>query len=207
MQLTGTAGAALIAVHWPAMAAAAQHAHAAKKGAIAHTFRALSPDQAKDVEAIAARIIPTDELPGATEAGVVYFIDIALQGFAKESLPSYGPGLREINELTAKNYPGVSRFSAAKPEQQDKILELLFEETAHRPVMRHEVPHGEKFIETLRMHVIAGFLIDPERGGNLNYAGWKTMGREPDHAFTSPYGFYDKDYPGWQAANQEMEKK
>ena len=33
---------------------------------------------AAEIEAIAARIIPSDATPGAREAGVVYFIDRAL---------------------------------------------------------------------------------------------------------------------------------
>ena len=55
-------------------------------------FEVFTPEQAKEVEAIAARIIPTDELPGATEAGVVYFIDRALKTFASDNLPLYHNG-------------------------------------------------------------------------------------------------------------------
>ena len=43
----------------------------------------LTAEQARQVEAIACQIIPTDDLPGAREAGVVYFIDRALKTFAK----------------------------------------------------------------------------------------------------------------------------
>jgi hypothetical protein len=33
------------------------------------------------------------------------------------------------------------------------------------------------------------------------------VGRDPDHTFSPPYGYYDKNYPGWQAAKAEAEKK
>ena len=38
-------------------------------------FRVFQADEAADLTAIAARIIPTDDTPGATEAGVIYFLD------------------------------------------------------------------------------------------------------------------------------------
>ena len=47
----------------------------------------------------------------------------------------------------------------------------------------------------------------PEGGGNRDFAGWKAIGRDPEHNFTSPFGYYDKDYPGWQPASAETEKK
>ncbi len=207
LQLAGTAGAALIAAQWPAVTAAAQHAHEAKSSPQTYKFEVLTPEQAREVEAIAARIIPTDELPGATEAGVVYFIDYALRTFASDARESYGPGLAQINELTAQTFPGVAKFSAATPEQQDKILEMtLGSSEAGNSRHRQRAITGD-FPETIWFHVVSGFLVAPEGGGNRDYAGWKVIGRDPAHTFSSPFGFYDKDYPGWQPAGSEMGKK
>ena len=36
--------------------------------------------------------------------------------------------------------------------------------------------------------------------------GWKAIGRDPDHMFQPPFGFYDKDYPGWEPAPASSEK-
>jgi len=63
---------------WPGILAAAEHAHQAANAKTPVKFQVLTAAQAKDVEAIAAQIVPSDELPGAREAGVVYFIDQAL---------------------------------------------------------------------------------------------------------------------------------
>ena len=38
-------------------------------------FRVFDAEEAADLIAIAARIIPTDDTPWATEAGVIYFLD------------------------------------------------------------------------------------------------------------------------------------
>jgi hypothetical protein len=60
--------------------------------------------------------------------------------------------------------------------------------------------NGSNFFEQVRIATIVGFLIDPEsdRGGNRDGVGWKVIGRERDHMFQPPFGYYDKDYAGWQ---------
>ncbi len=63
------------------------------------------------------------------------------------------------------------------------------------------------FLRTLRFDTICGFLVDPEGGGNRDFAGWKAIGRDPAHNFAPPFGFYDKDYSGWKPTPAETEKK
>ena len=46
-----------------------------------------SQRDAADIDAACAQIIPTDATPGAREAKVVYFIDTALNTFARVSGP------------------------------------------------------------------------------------------------------------------------
>ena len=63
---------------WAEVAHAMDEAHAASQAARDAKTSFLSAAEAADVEAVAAQIIPTDDTPGAREAGVVYFIDRAL---------------------------------------------------------------------------------------------------------------------------------
>jgi gluconate 2-dehydrogenase gamma chain len=207
LHLGGIAGTAWISAQWPAMIAAAQHAQQA--AASKQSFEVLTSEQARDVQAIAARIIPTDELPGATEAGVVYFIDRALKTFASDNLPQYQTGLAEVNHLTTQMFPSVNSFSAATPEQQDKILTELsatqLSQTGSR--RRNQAPGGSGFLQMIWYDTLCGFLIDPEGGGNRDFAGWKVIERDPAHSFSPPFGFYDKDYPGWQPLPAETGKK
>jgi gluconate 2-dehydrogenase gamma chain len=207
LQMGGVAGTAWITTRWPAIVAAAQHAHQA--AATKQSFEVLTPEQAKEVQAIAARIIPTDELPGATEAGVVYFIDRALKTFARDALPLYQKGLPSLNQAVAEMFPGVQTFSAATMEQQDKILAEYFAEQMPQKgsMRRNQSAAGANFLQTVWYHTICGFLVDPEGGGNRDYAGWKVIDRDPAHSFSPPFGYYDKDYPGWQAAAAETDKK
>jgi gluconate 2-dehydrogenase gamma chain len=209
LQASGAAGAAWIAAQWPAVVAAAQHAHEAANSPTPGKFEVLTPEQARQVEAISSQIIPTDELPGAREAGVVYFIDRALKTFAKHSLSDYEKGLAGMNQATSERYPGVKSFADATTEQQENLLtELTAEQNAQAGSAPGPLQYvSDDFFETVQEHTVLGFLADPAAGGNREYAGWKVIGRDPAHSFSPPFGFYDKDYPGWQAASPETETK
>src|SRR5262245_4937769 len=78
--LRGTAlGLGMLATSWSQIVAAAEAASTAR--AAGEGFRHLGAADAADLGAIAARIVPTDDTPGATEAGVIWFIDQALGTF------------------------------------------------------------------------------------------------------------------------------
>src|SRR5467141_3996885 len=202
-----------VSTHLPALAAAAGHARRAANSPTPPKFEFFTPEQAAEVEAITARIIPTDETPGAREAGIVYFIDHGLVTFGVDDQKAYREGLPELQARVKQMFPSVAKFSAATPEQQDEILDS-FEEHAEtpqkaiKPAQRsvRRRPGAQNFFETVRQHTIVGFLIDPDYGGNRDGVGWKVIGREREHTFQSPFGYYDKDYPDWQSAAKEADK-
>src|SRR5271157_4029053 len=168
LQVAGVAGAAWISPQWPAIVSAAQHAHQAANSNTPHAFEVLTPEQARQVEAIASQIIPTDELPGAREAGVVYFIDRALKTFASDAWPTYEKGLTALNESASEKYPGVKSFADATAEQQEKLLADLSEQQKPQDgaSRRRSQPDSKDFFQTIRQHTLFGFLVDPEGGGN-----------------------------------------
>jgi gluconate 2-dehydrogenase gamma chain len=207
LQAGGLAGTAWLSAQWPAILAAAQHSHQAVKAKGSQVFEVLTPDQAKQIDAISSQIIPTDELPGAHEAGVVYFIDRALKTFASDTRPVYEKGLADVAKMTAELFPGVRTISDATPEQQQQIVAELMSEMNPRPGPRRStVALNADFPQTIWTHTLWGFLLDPEAGANRDYVGWKVIGRDPAHSFSPPFGFYDKDYPGWQASSPETDK-
>jgi gluconate 2-dehydrogenase gamma chain len=207
LQAGGVAGAAWMTAQWPAIVAAADHAHQAANAKQPTKFEVLTPEQARQVEAVASQIIPTDDTPGAREAGVVHFIDRALKTFASGAVPVYEKGIVHLNELTTANCPGVKSFADASAEQQEAVLEKLVEESGNGGYRWMGAGNSSNFFETIRLHTIWGFLADPSAGGNRDYAGWKAIGRDPEFTFSAPFGYYDKNYPGWQAAKAEAEKK
>ena len=141
-------------------------------------FKILGNDEAMEFAAIAARIIPTDETPGATEAGVIYFIDNVLGTSRTEVLQPMREGLASLQAAAMATY-GSASFSALAPEQQDALL-VSIEDT--------------EFFGTMRYMTIAGMFSLPEYGGNRDYAGWNLIGFEHKHVWEPPFGFYDADY-------------
>jgi gluconate 2-dehydrogenase gamma chain len=206
--LGGTASAAWLTANWPALVSAAEHAHQAAKSEHP-ALEVFTADQAREVEALTACIFPSGETAGAREAGVVYFIDRALKTFFREALPVYQNGLEATQKTTAELFPGVASFSAATEEQKLKIFAQMANESERENSGPRRLAPGasQDFFQTLRVHTIFGFLVDPEGGGNRDFVGWKAIGRDPSHSFSSPFGFYDKNYPGWQPLSGESGKK
>jgi gluconate 2-dehydrogenase gamma chain len=206
------AGAGVSAVwlsaHWPAVLAASGHARKAAQSAAHAKLEFFSADQAKEVDAITARIIPTDDMPGAREAGAVYFIDRALTTFASDDQNAYREGLPQLQARVQELFPGVQNFSAATPEQQDEILHSFDQNTQAGGRRAFRTSTGRNFFETLRVHTIIAFLIDPDSdsGGNRDGVGWQVIGRDRAHMFQPPFGYYDKDYPGWKPVAPHAEK-
>ncbi len=154
---------------------AATHAFPSDASAPPRVLAFLSQEQADDVEAIAARIFPTDETPGAREAGVIWFIDAALPGFTTDTQSLYTDGLHQLERDVATAHPG-RRFAALTEAQQDALLTTM-----------QETP----FFTAVRFATIAGMFALPKYGGNAGYIGWNLVGQENVHEFTPPFGWYD----------------
>lgn len=182
------AWAALAAANWPRIAAAAAHAHAhADATAPAATGPAfLSPAQARTVEAIAARIVPTDDLPGAREAGVVHFIDRALGDFFAPAAKDFVAGLAAFDAACKAAHPAIDGFAALASADQDAFL---------------KTQQDSPFFGGMRFMTVCGLLASPAYGGNRDGIGWKLIGFEDAHEFTPPFGYYDRDYPGYEACS------
>lgn len=171
--VSSTAGAAWLAAQWPAVLAAAQDAAAARDAAAA--FESLTPEQAADLAAIAAQIIPSDETPGATEAGVVYFIDTALRTFMSAAADPVGKGLRALNRKAAAAVAGA-RFAGLPAATQAELL---------------KAEDATPFFRTVHFMTVAGMFAMPAYGGNQKDAGWKLIGFDHRHAWAPPFGHYD----------------
>jgi gluconate 2-dehydrogenase subunit 3-like protein len=189
-----------VSSHWPSLCSAATHARHAVQAPESAKLGFFTPAQAKEIEAICARIIPTTDTPGAREAGVVYFIDKALTTFAVEQQKDYQQGLPELEARTHEMFASVDKFSNATPEQQDEVLHSFDPPTDAKPSRRpnRQGNGANGFFETVRMHTIVAFLLDPDAGGDPKGVGWTVIGREREHMFHAPFGHYDKDYAGWQ---------
>jgi gluconate 2-dehydrogenase gamma chain len=171
--------AAWVAANLPGILAAQDQAQQAARGGETPKLTFFSPEQAAEVDAIAAQIIPTDQDPGAREAHCLYFIDRALSGFDKSKQAAYNKGREDLQMKVHELYPGSSKFSALTSEQQIKTLTAI-----------EKTP----FFTMVRNHTVMGFLSRPVHGGNYHKAGWKLIGYDDSLNFKPPFGYYDAEY-------------
>ena len=161
------------------MLAAHNHAREAANSPTVPAFQFFSLEQAAEVEAAAAQIIPADDKPGAREARVIYFIDRALVTFDKDKQPAYLQGIRELQAKMRELFPQAKSFAALTSPRQIEVL--------------HAVEKTD-FFELLRLHTIVGFFARPEYGGNHNQVGWNLIGLEDEMTYEPPFGYYDAEY-------------
>jgi gluconate 2-dehydrogenase gamma chain len=173
---------AWIAAHWPAIAAAAHHAEDVSAVPVLLRFEFLNAADAADVEAISNQIVPSGTTPGAREAHAVYFIDRALSTFFSDWSADFRAGLGEFQARFRASNPGSASMGLMGPDQQIAYLKTV-DRTA--------------FFETMRTLTLLGMFSSPKYGGNFGGAGWKLMGFEDRHAFTPPFGYYDREYTGF----------
>lgn len=179
--LAGGAGAVWLGEHWAAAREAGAWAAEQARSQTPQPFQVLTAAEAADFEAFAAQIIPTDDTPGAREAGVVYFLDHSLGGFAKDRRPQFTRALAGLRRSARSRPRGPAPlgFTALSPREQVAAMQ------------RFEKDHREDF-ELLRTAVLMGFLANPEYGGNRNKTGWRLMGFEDRYSWVAPYGAYDR---------------
>jgi gluconate 2-dehydrogenase alpha chain len=131
----------------------------------------LSPYEARTGAAVFERLFPADEHgPGATEIGVLTYLDRALAGAYADQAETYRLGLAAI-DLAARRRHGRP-FAACHPGQQDGLLADL--ERGALPDFR--VPPQQEFFELLRAHLQEGLFADPAHGGNRDKLGWRLLG-------------------------------
>jgi len=164
-------GASLLRIGTPSLMANTQAACTAKQESA--PFSVLSSADAADLEAISARIMPTTDTPGASEAGVIYFLDRALGDELAPMLPSMLSGLAELNA-------GSGRFSDLGAAEQDALLTSI---------------EDGQFFNSMWFYTMVGFFAMSRYGGNKDNVAWDLIGFEGDHGtWEYPFGYYDAEY-------------
>ena len=139
-------------------------------------LRFFTAAQAKIVQAACERIFPSDDSgPGATEAGVVIYIDRQLAGpYGKDKY-------RYTKEPWIESVPEHGYQGKETPQQIYQAgMELLGNDFANLAAEQQDL-HLEKIQEThffqlMRAHTVEGMFCDPLHGGNIDMVGWKLIG-------------------------------
>jgi gluconate 2-dehydrogenase gamma chain len=169
---TAGAGAAIAVAGAPLApdAAAAQTAEAHPLPPQLEALETLTAAEADILEAICARLIPSDENgPGAAEARAAHYIDRALTGPLRASRDAYAAGLAAI-DVYAQAKKGAP-FARLAPADQDAVLTDMETNAA-----TGFLPNAATFFNLVRTHTIQGTFCDPYYGGNADFAGWGLIG-------------------------------
>jgi gluconate 2-dehydrogenase gamma chain len=163
----GAAAAVAGAPLAPSTAVAQAHLAAAPQ---LEALETLTAAEADILEAICARLIPSDENgPGAAEARAAHYIDRALTGPLRASRDAYAAGLAAV-DVYAQASKGVP-FPKLAPRDQDAVLTAMESNAA-----TGFTPNAATFFNLVRTHTIQGTFCDPYYGGNANFAGWDLIG-------------------------------
>jgi gluconate 2-dehydrogenase gamma chain len=144
------------------------------QSAKAEAYETLTAAESDLVEAIVARLIPSDKLgPGAIEARAVHYIDRALGGGLAHLRESYRSGLAALDR-----YARLSRgkpFLELSATDQDSVL-IDVESGAATGSGAGFSGSSAAFFAMLLAHTHQGTFGDPYYGGNANYIGWNLIG-------------------------------
>ena len=124
----------------------------------------FSEREAKILEALAEQIVPADDAPGATQAGVVFYIDKQLHGPLKRFAATYQRSIplfeKFCNDRTGKDFTSLP----------------FAEQTALLKIVESKVnPELASFFTTFTDHVMQGYYGSPAHGGNRDEASWKML--------------------------------
>lgn len=174
--MQNSVGKSVILLSAPAIIVACRDAQQARLSGAA--FQNLNENEAQEFDAIASRILPSTNTPGAREAGVVYFLDNVLDDSRSNEFDLLKDGLQDLRASASLEFSSSNFFSLTEV-QQDMLLKQREDTT---------------FFSTIRYLVIAGMFALPEYGGNKDSVGYDLIGFDDRHSWFSPYGYYDADH-------------
>jgi gluconate 2-dehydrogenase gamma chain len=130
----------------------------------------LSQPETDTLIALMDRIIPADDYPAASKAGVLNYIRRIMATDLRSSCEWYRSGLEMLNK-EALTLHGCA-FTILSSDLQDELIALLEKKQTS---CDWPIPSSE-FIRLSVNLVSEGYYADPANGGNLNAVSWGMIG-------------------------------
>ena len=131
----------------------------------------FNDENSRTIKAFAERLMPgAPGKPGATDADVLNYIDLALAGAYKDEQEFYRHGLTQLDAHC--NTAHGKAFRSLPAAQQDEVIGAL----EHGKAPEFVWPTAQAFFNTVRKHTMEGMFADPVYGGNKDFAGWQLVG-------------------------------
>ena len=159
----------------------AQHPSGSEHGAF------FNHADAATIAAFTERLMPSaPDKPGARDADVLNYIDLALAGAYSELQDFYRRGLVSLDAYCRRTHK--ESFAHLTPERQDEVIAALEEGKA----AVFTWPSAKEFFSILRTHTMEGMFADPLYGGNKDFAGWRLVGFPGAQAIFTPTDLQNK---------------
>jgi gluconate 2-dehydrogenase gamma chain len=138
------------------------------------TWEFLSDDQARTLTVICDQIIPADDYPSASQAGVLVYIDRQLARHFRRHRDAYRDGLAQADTMSRQRFG--SNLPGLETQQQLELVAAI------------EKEHNG-FFGLVRDHTLQGYYGAPRHGGNRDAVSWKMLGMdEPPLRGRAQYG-------------------
>jgi gluconate 2-dehydrogenase gamma chain len=174
------AGAAATTALVPDALAKNDHQHQADAPAMDHAGMAgmgtrhgafFNDDDSRTIAAFTERLMPgAPGKPGATDADVLNYIDLALAGPYADEQYFYRCGVAQLDAHCTQTYG--KPFRSLTAAQQDETIAALEQGKAPAFVW----PTAQAFFNAVHKHTLEGLFADPIYGGNKDFAGWRLVG-------------------------------
>ncbi|GAB4128634.1 MAG: hypothetical protein Fur005_44730 [Roseiflexaceae bacterium] len=120
--------------------------------------------------ALADRLIPPDDLPGAVEAGALTYLLAQFERDLADMVPIYQQGLQS---LVAEAIQATGRpFTELSTAEQDALLTRVSQGAVHVEWPIDPVA----FVAMAAEHIAEGFYSDPGNRGNRAMIAWQMVG-------------------------------
>ena len=121
----------------------------------------LSEEQARTLAAICDQIVPANDFPSATQAGVLTYIDRQLFRHYRRHRDAYRSGLEQAHAMSMKRF-GVD-LAALSAQQQLEVVSAIEQQ-------------DRRFFDLVRSHTLEGYYGSPRHGGNRDAVSWRMLG-------------------------------
>lgn len=142
---------------------------------LAPGYRFFTKDQARTIDAWTECLIPADDMPGASQAEVVRYIDLQLTRRFKKLQEPYQRAAEAINSDASRAHG--KPFAGLTLNQQTTLLQKIEKGQGDKSIWGKD--GGKAAFEMVLNHTMQGYFGNPRHGGNRDYASWRLIGVSP----------------------------
>ena len=126
-------------------------------------WNVLGAENARILTSLCDQIIPADDFPSASQAGVVTYIDRQLARHYRRHEDTYRIGLDQVDSNQPPSHRRLPFADASTSAQQLEIAAALEKQ-------------NRGFFELVRQHTMEGYYGSPRHGGNRDAVSWRMLG-------------------------------